>query len=314
MAAEHRQPGQTVDVHAPQGPLGLVFERSSTVLSRVKDSSPLLHKVQVGWTLVSVDGQDVSRMDGWAATKVISARVHDPDGRMLKFKTGEALPAAPRARGARDEHGGRGRRARARTSIEEQPVVGEVVTSPTSSEHVVDAEPVSPAPASPASDLTDEQRAALAAFAEMDTDGDGELSADEIHRALSKKNEDVSLARVKELVAKADTDGNGLVSKREYLDAIAANLVPQGWLGALGRGLARLTARAEPTGPVTIDAAAGSLGLVFQRESTVIMKVLATSPLLNKVKVGWTLVSLNDFEVVDPTAGSSHEGPAVAGG
>ena len=46
----------------------------------------------------------------------------------------------------------------------------------------------------------------------MDTDGDGELSAAEIHRALSKKNEDVSLARVKELVAKADTDGNGLVS------------------------------------------------------------------------------------------------------
>ena len=55
---------QTVDVHAPQGPLGLVFERSSTVLSRIKDSSPLLNKVQVGWTLVVVDGQDVRRMDG----------------------------------------------------------------------------------------------------------------------------------------------------------------------------------------------------------------------------------------------------------
>ena len=90
---------QTVDVHAPQGSLGLVFERSSTVLSRIKDSSPLLNKVQVGWTLVSVDGRDVSRMDGWAVTKEISARMHDPDGRRLKFKTdeavaaGEALPA-----------------------------------------------------------------------------------------------------------------------------------------------------------------------------------------------------------------------------
>ena len=85
---------QTVEVHAPQGPLGIVFERSSTVLSRVKDSSPLLNKVQVGWTLVSVDGQDVSRMDGWAVTKEISARMHDPDGRRLKFKTGgKALPA-----------------------------------------------------------------------------------------------------------------------------------------------------------------------------------------------------------------------------
>ena len=112
-------------------------------------------------------------------------------------------------------------------------------------------------------------------------------------------NQDVSLARVKELVAKADTDGNGLVSKREYLDAIATDLVPQGWLGALGRRLAQLTARTEPTGIVIIDAPPGSLGLVFQRESTVVMKVLDSSPLLNKVQVGWTLVSLNDFDVVD---------------
>ena len=27
---------ETVDVHAPQGPLGLVFQRESTVLSRMK--------------------------------------------------------------------------------------------------------------------------------------------------------------------------------------------------------------------------------------------------------------------------------------
>ena len=80
---------QTVEVHAPEGTLGLIFQRDSTVLSRVKDSSPLLNKVQVGWTLAFVDGQDVRRMDGWAVTKVISARMHDPDGRMLKFETGE---------------------------------------------------------------------------------------------------------------------------------------------------------------------------------------------------------------------------------
>ena len=262
---------QTVDVQAPQGPLGLVFQRESTVLSRVKDSSPLLHKVQVGWTLVGVDGQDVSRMDGWAVTKEISARMHDPDGRMLKFETGETA------------------------------LVGEVVTSPTSPENIVDAEPVSPA-----SDLTDEQRAALAAFAEMDTDGDGELSADEIYRALSKNSDEVSLERVKELVAKADTDGSGKVSKREYLDAIAANLVPQGWLGFFGRGLARLTARAEPTGPVTIDAPPGSLGLVFERESTAISKVLASSPLVNKVWVGWTLVSITTSKWSTSTAGRSR--------
>ena len=35
------------------------------------------------------------------------------------------------------------------------------------------------------------------------------------------------LVDLKDLVAKADTDGNGLVSKREYLDAIAAELADQ---------------------------------------------------------------------------------------
>ncbi len=38
-AAARRAPAaeaQTVDVHAPQGPLGLVFQRESTVLSRMK--------------------------------------------------------------------------------------------------------------------------------------------------------------------------------------------------------------------------------------------------------------------------------------
>ena len=36
LAAEAPAAGQTVDVHAPQGPLGLVFQRESTVLSRMK--------------------------------------------------------------------------------------------------------------------------------------------------------------------------------------------------------------------------------------------------------------------------------------
>ena len=75
-------------------------------------------------------------------------------------------------------------------------------------------------------DLTEEQRAALQAFAEIDVDGDGELTADEIFRALSKNDADVSLEHVKELVAKADTDGNGTVNQREYLDAVAADVMP----------------------------------------------------------------------------------------
>ena len=60
-------------------------------------------------------------------------------------------------------------------------------------------------------------------------------------------------------------------------------------------------ARAEPesAGLINIDAPPGTLGLVFKGDNTVLSKVLETSPLVNKVEVGWTLVSLNDFDVVD---------------
>ncbi len=85
---------QTMEVHAPEGSLGLQFARDSTVLSRIYDTSPLLNKVQVGWTLVSVDGQDVSRMNGWQVTKLLTSRVHDPNGRRLSFTTGETPPVA----------------------------------------------------------------------------------------------------------------------------------------------------------------------------------------------------------------------------
>ena len=101
---------------------------------------------------------------------------------------------------------------------------------------------VAPAPAPAGTDLTAEQRAALDAFAAMDADGDGELTADEIYQALSKNDADVDLARVQEIVAKADADGNGTVSRQEYLDAVAADIVPGSWLGGLGRRLGALFA------------------------------------------------------------------------
>ncbi|CAH0364594.1 unnamed protein product [Pelagomonas calceolata] len=82
-------------------------------------------------------------------------------------------------------------------------------------------------------DETDEQRAASRAFDAMDVDGDGELSAEEIHAALLKNDADASLERVKELVAKADTDGNGTVSREEYLEALKTDLIPEGWRGTL---------------------------------------------------------------------------------
>ena len=86
----------------------------------------------------------------------------------------------------------------------------------------------------------------------MDADGDGELSAEEIFEALSSNNADVTLDRVKELVAKADKNGNGLVSKQEYIEALAADIIPEGWRGTLAR---LSTAAAEAS-----SAAAAKLG------------------------------------------------------
>ena len=89
-------------------------------------------------------------------------------------------------------------------------------------------------------DLTEEQRAALDAFKTIDADGDGELTADEIYRALSKGNAEVSLEHVEELVAKADTDGNGTVSRQEYLAAVAADVMPTIVVDAVPDGVASI--------------------------------------------------------------------------
>ena len=108
----------------------------------------------------------------------------------------------------------------------------------------VDAEPPAPTP-----ELSEEQRAAIAAFKEIDADGDGELTAEEIHRVLLKNNADVTLERVQEIMAKADKDQNGTISQQEYLDAVAA--MGPGWIGSwLEKIAARVTAVwAEPEAP-----------------------------------------------------------------
>ena len=109
------------------------------------------------------------------------------------------------------------------------------------SEVTAEAEPLAPAP-----ELSEEQRAAIAAFKEIDADGDGELTAEEIHRVLLKNNADVTLERVHEIMSKADKDQNGTISQQEYLDAVAA--MGPGWIGSwLGKIAARVTAVwAEP--------------------------------------------------------------------
>ena len=77
---------ERVPINAPQGPLGLIFEPESTVLSKVRETSPLYGRVEVGWTLVGVDREDVSHMDGAQVTKLLKMRSHNPQGRHLEFK------------------------------------------------------------------------------------------------------------------------------------------------------------------------------------------------------------------------------------
>ena len=77
---------ERVPINAPQGPLGLIFAPESTVLKMVREASPLFGRVEVGWTLVGVDREDVSHMDGSQVTKLLKMRSHNPQGRHLEFK------------------------------------------------------------------------------------------------------------------------------------------------------------------------------------------------------------------------------------
>ena len=77
--------GTTVEVVAPRGQLGLVFDRGSTTLAKIKGSSPLSNLVQVGWTLVAVNDVDVEDLDGRGVTMLLLERAHE--ARRLTFQT-----------------------------------------------------------------------------------------------------------------------------------------------------------------------------------------------------------------------------------
>ena len=91
-AARHRWRAELqVEVVAPRGQLGLVFDRGSTTLAKIKDSSPLSNLVQVGWTLVAVNDVDVEDLDGWALTKLLQERAQEAR-RLLFQKPGQEEP------------------------------------------------------------------------------------------------------------------------------------------------------------------------------------------------------------------------------
>ena len=84
-----------ITVDAPQGTLGLVFARDSTVISKIKDTSPLLGKVEIGWTLVSINSNgsvlDVTGMTGFQTANLLGSRALVE--RKLQFKKTPAAVA-----------------------------------------------------------------------------------------------------------------------------------------------------------------------------------------------------------------------------
>ena len=86
-----------VCIDAPQGALGLVFKRDSAIICRIKDESPLLGQVELGWTLVSINSNgsvlDTSTLDGWAVTNLLGARAEVE--RKLQFQKTEIKVSAP---------------------------------------------------------------------------------------------------------------------------------------------------------------------------------------------------------------------------
>ena len=117
-------------------------------------------------------------------------------------------------------------------------------------------------------DLTEEQRAALQAFAEIDADGGGDgLTADEIYRAPSKNDGDVSLEHVKELVAKADTDGNGTRHDRQRVSLRRRRRGRQLPTTAASTAAGRALADIEPEEPRAEEAGAGRGGLRWRVSS-----------------------------------------------
>ena len=117
----------TVEISAPRGPLGLVFDRGSTTLAKIKDSSPLSNLVQVGWTLVAVNDVDVEDLDGRGVTMLLLERAHE--ARRLTFQTssrGNQQPALageaePAREGAYDQEAAEARGNAEKTPPEEPP-------------------------------------------------------------------------------------------------------------------------------------------------------------------------------------------------
>ena len=88
------------------------------------------------------------------------------------------------------------------------------------------------------------------AFADIDRDGSGRLSRDELEGALRRWKVPIDDAKLDALVTACDTDGDGNISYPEFVDGLARDLVTPGsvW-GAASQKAAASYGRASPRSP-----------------------------------------------------------------
>ncbi|RUS12987.1 putative calmodulin [Endogone sp. FLAS-F59071] len=83
---------------------------------------------------------------------------------------------------------------------------GEFVNMMTMNRHThVEEEPLDP-----------EEERLIQAFKEYDENGDGYISVEEFHKALTRAGQKVTLKDVEKLVSKVDQDGDGVISFMEF--------------------------------------------------------------------------------------------------
>jgi Ca2+-binding EF-hand superfamily protein len=61
-----------------------------------------------------------------------------------------------------------------------------------------------------------------ATFELVDSDGDGLVSSDELHRLMQVLGREITEAQTAEILAKLDTDGDGKVSLEEFASFLEA--------------------------------------------------------------------------------------------
>lgn len=90
MTPEISRKEERFEVRAPPGKLGMVIDTPNNgppLVHAIRENSVMSTKVRIGDRLISVDGEDATRMDATKVSRMISSRVNNPV-RLLVFTRG----------------------------------------------------------------------------------------------------------------------------------------------------------------------------------------------------------------------------------